>query len=106
MVTKHTDIYYCNKYGNRFTTEEGAINDEVLRDTCPFKVKQLEPQVYFNQIQGSGVEALNDYGKPFTGQMGDRSTVYFFKDMIPKMQEMIERYGGKYRILQSASRYG
>lgn len=93
MVTKHIDVFYTNKYLNRFSDEESAEKDEELRDFAPFKVKNLNNLTFSAEIQGDGIEAIDDHGKPWTGQRNDKNRVYLFKDMIIKMQKFIDQYG-------------
>jgi hypothetical protein len=81
MITKETEIWYHNKYGNKFRSEEEARVDEEHRDTSPWKVVQTN--IDFGTIKGQGIEALNDFGQPWTGQMGNRSIAYLFNIMIP-----------------------
>ncbi len=93
MITKHTDTYFTNKYGNRFTSEELAEQDEKNRDHSPFKVKTILPNIYFENFHGEGIDAINDYGKPWTGQMNDKTKVYLFQNIVAELQKLMEKYG-------------
>jgi hypothetical protein len=93
MIQKHTDIYYTNKYGNRFVDEESARQDENLRDYCPYLIKTILPNLYLENLYGNGIEGINDYGKPYSGQINDKTKVYLFKDIIKNMQAAIDKYG-------------
>src|SRR4029079_11853800 len=93
MVQKHVDVYYTNKYLNRFPDEESAWKDELSRDSAPFKVRNLNNLSFTKDIRGDGIEGIDDHGKPLTGQRNDKNFVYLFKDMISRMQKFIEQYG-------------
>ena len=93
MITKHDETFWTNKYFGRFTSGESALEDEKLRDFCQYKVTTISPEIDFNTIRGSGIEGIDDMGKPWTSQKDGKSRVYLFKDMIAKMQELVDEYG-------------
>jgi len=95
MITKHEEIYYTNSvnlYG-RFASEEEAAQDEKLKTECKYKVKTILPNVYLDSF-GNGIEGINNYGEPYTGQCQNGKTkVYLFKDLILDFEKAIKQYG-------------
>lgn len=84
---------YINKYGNTFLSKESARQDEINRDFCRYKVETIIPNLYFEQFHGEGIEGINDYGKPMTGQINDKTKVFLFKNIISELQKLIDKYG-------------
>lgn len=83
--------YWTNKFGGRFASEELAAENEKLREETPWKVRNLE--VYLRALFGRVSTAIDDTGKPFTGQRDDKSEVYLFKNMIEGLQAYVNQYG-------------
>jgi hypothetical protein len=94
MITKEVTVRYRNKYNYTFETEEQALADEQKRDT--FRLKTCKYIGGFDSVQGEGVMVIDedDRNNLFNNLvLGTGVRVFLFKDMIPKMQEMVDLHG-------------
>lgn len=97
-VKKVESSYWTNQFLGRFATEQQALDDERLRKSCEFRIETTLDT--FSKVKGAGVEGIDNMGKPFTGQFGDKNTLYLFTDMIKNMQSYIDTYEDKVGVVR------
>jgi len=91
MIIKEQEVWFKNKFGFRFMTEEAALEDEQRRESCPFKINVIGNGKL--SLAANPIEAIDDSKYPWTGQPNGKCVVFLLKDIVATYNQLILHHG-------------
>ncbi len=90
-VTQHTDTYWTNRYGCRFSTEKEALDDEAQRTTRPLKLAVIHMGEFMPPVTEVVGWSAGLFGN--NAPYSEITRVHLLQDVVAYCQEQIAKHG-------------